>query len=374
MRGRTRKMNGYGGAVSAPGPGRRALSLGLSLLCGLPTACTPEPPDAREIERQFSGHEPYHASVEGMSGRPDRGLHPPIDDPEYIEVERADRFLEDDDIVFVIPREHETLVYPELILGVHHVVNTVLDDRPVAITHCMLADSAILYSRGPPGASFRLAALGTFYLGNLVMYDVATGSYWLQLRGEAFHGPRRGDRLENLGAIERTTWDAVKQLHSVRVLAPRAAVVDYREFLDNIRASTLGLDVLRKSTAPDIRLPPYTPGLGVEVHGEACFFPVTAIEERGLLQVAVGGWSLLLVFDDRTQTSRMFRRRLDGRVLSFRRSSDGLMDTTTGSRWTLEGECVDGELAGTALERPVYTRAYWYAWAEFYRGSAIGSD
>ena len=263
---------------------------------------------------------------------------------------------------------------PSSILSLHHVVNDTLDGKSVAVTHCMLADSAILYSRRIGQNSSLLAPLGTFYYGNLVMYDLATDSYWLQLRGECFYGDHRGKRLENLETIERTSWSVAKQFERVNVLPPQGEIRHYREFLGSVKGSTLGLDSLKQSMEPDGRLPPSTRGLGVVIHGEARFFPLAAIEKHGILEDSVGGWSVLLVRVPEVGPTLMFRRYLDGRELSFRRSGNALIDKATGSRWSLRGICLEGRLAGKRLDHPAYTQAFWYAWAAFFPKTSCRLD
>jgi hypothetical protein len=57
----------------------------------------------------------------------------------------------------------------------------------------------------------------------------------------------------------------------------------------------------------------------------------------------------------------------NGQFLSFRTSSGSIVDSETGSTWTIEGLAVHGPLNGEYLE-PVAEEyvAYWFAWAAFH--------
>jgi hypothetical protein len=61
-----------------------------------------------------------------------------------------------------------------------------------------------------------------------------------------------------------------------------------------------------------------------------------------------------------------FSREVDGRILTFEPSDEGVMrDTETGSSWTFEGHATSGELSGVELEHLVDDSPFWFAWAVF---------
>lgn len=339
------------------------------------TSCSrkaPAPPAERKPQQVGCG--PVAGSINEMLGVGDKKLHVPLIDPEYVSGSQADTFLDPEDIVFVVRAGAETYVYPEVVLSVHHVVNDTLNGRPVAVTYCMLAGSAILYSRSIGGRLSSLGSLATLYRGSVVLYDFETDSYWLQLCGQCVDGEQRGKRLENLGALERMPWSAVRGKTGVRILPPRHEVRFYREFVEEVRKEQLGLVALKESVEPDPRLPPYTAGLGVVVHGEACFFREEPVRQEGIFQDTVGGWSLLLVADAGTGVVRMFRRYLDDRVLTFCREGDAIVDDETGSRWNLRGICTEGELEGRRLTEPGHTRVFWFAWSALFPHTSCEPD
>jgi tetratricopeptide (TPR) repeat protein len=331
-----------------------------------PTPPTTGAPRSDEEKTQFADSERLIGDIKYMFGEPDKTMHPPINEPVWIDTKDA-KYLNSDDMVFVLRgRRGETRLYPELLLAFHHVVNDVLEEKPVAITYCMLANSAILYSR-----SGTFHALGTFYLGNLAMYDNETDSYWNQLRGDCYHGARKGEHLTNLGGVERVSWNDARKWLSAKVLQKPNSEYDYREFYNSLKGTQLGLKVLQKHMKPDPRLPPFTEGLGVLVRGDARFFPASHYRESTFLQTDAGGWSLLIVADKENGATRMYRRYLDGHTLEFETDGENLKDKGTQYIWNREGVCVEGTLQGSRLEMPAYSEAYWYAWASFYPKTLI---
>jgi hypothetical protein len=66
-----------------------------------------------------------------------------------------------------------------------------------------------------------------------------------------------------------------------------------------------------------------------------------------------------------------FRGELDGGPLAFERRDGAFWDAQTGSRWTIEGEAVEGELLGARLApvRSFYVR--WHAWAGWHPTTSL---
>ena len=78
------------------------------------------------------------------------------------------------------------------------------------------------------------------------------------------------------------------------------------------------------------------------------------------------------------QMALTFDREVEGQVLTFEAvEGDGfpfrLRDRETGSLWTLDGQAVEGELAGSRIEPRRTFSAMWFAWAAFNRGTEIFS-
>jgi hypothetical protein len=278
----------------------------------------------------------------------------------------ADRFLRPEDVVGFFRLGGVTYVYPELILGYHHVINEDLGGVQLAITECMLSGTTLAYLRRLRDRTLTLRALVATYNGNVVLEDGETGSRWIQMTGEAFDGRLRPGTLPLAQTLEKASWSKARGLEPMNVLAPIHPMEEYRSFANNIHNGRLGLELLERSKPVDPRLPPYTEGLGITVHGSPRFYPLDAIRGPGLVNDELGGWAILLVHDPDLDTVRLFRRWVGERRLGFRRESGSLRDLETGSRWSHAGICLEGPLQGQRLSVPVYTYVYWFSWAAFH--------
>ena len=127
-------------------------------------------------------------SESNMWGQPAKLMFPDINNPKYVSAKKANDFIKDNDEVYFFKSNNTFYIYPGSILSFHHIVNDTINGEPVAVTLCLLSDSAILYSRNIDGKAYSFGVLGPLYFGNLVIYDKETDSYFIQLTGEAFKG------------------------------------------------------------------------------------------------------------------------------------------------------------------------------------------
>jgi hypothetical protein len=330
------------------------------------------PEDEAEGEPQFTSLRSFHYAKSILWGKLEKGLFSPLVEPRYTPAKEAETFLADDDRVFLVPdKEGGILVFPEILMSIHHVVNDVIASEPLAVTTCHLSGSCALYSRVIDQRVLTLGVSGLLYGGNSVLRDQETESLWLQLNGEAFEGPLAGRRLARVGPLEVRRWRSVPRSETTRVLAPVHGIELYRNFREGLEEDRFGLEVARSVCEPDDRLEPYTQGFGVVVRGESRFFPRDLVRKNEVLCDEVGGWGIALVYDPETDSCSVFRRHVEGRRLTFRADGEDLIDEETGSRWNRRGECLEGALAGRRLATPSYTRSYWFAWAAVYPRTGI---
>lgn len=140
--------------------------------------------------------------------------------------------------------------YPLSVLWVHEIVNDFLGG-PVLVTHCPLCQSGVVAERTVDGEPTVFGVSGLLWQaprvyeaaseaegrvfgaargnrtgvsvrnsGNLVMYDVATRSYWSQILARAICGPQTGRTLSILPSTF-TSWGAWRAEHpDTQVLLP----------------------------------------------------------------------------------------------------------------------------------------------------------
>ena len=118
----------------------------------------------------------------------------------------------------------------------------------------------------------------------------------------------------------------------------------------------------------DPRLPENALVYGVESAEGAKSYPFSSVEaRRGVLDDQVGPTPVVIVVRGGVEAAG-YERSLKGRLLTFRSapSSAGVMiDGETGSRWSWEGEAVDGVLRGERLKPLDGYSVEWHVWSAY---------
>jgi hypothetical protein len=115
------------------------------------------------------------------------------------------------------------------------------------------------------------------------------------------------------------------------------------------------------------------PVVGVELPGEAFVaYLETDLAAVGALNDTAGGIPLVVAAgsDSGTLVS-VFDRRVGPRELTFALEGDREVDRETGTRWTLGGFALEGELAGSRLEPLRALRLFWFAWVAFHTDTQL---
>lgn len=279
-----------------------------------------------------------------IAGREDKGRFGHLNDPEFTDGPGAASFLKDDDAVFLLTHAGRNYVFPQLLMSWHHVVNLSLKSTPVAVTYCMLADSAVAFRREVGGMPLELGVRGTLLFGDAVLYDRQTNSSFLQLTGDGFQGIHAQKRLPFLARLEQVSFKAVKGLPELKVLAPQKELRFYRDFYErnldyragfmSFRAASVNIDQTRRATCS---------GLGFAGRDEQVFVGLDALAGTDVLMVPFSGGTLELRQNKVTQE-----------ISADFRSPAG---------------------ARQAGEPPFQTQVFWYNWKAFFPGTrAIGCE
>ncbi len=128
-----------------------------------------------------------------VSGGPPPDGIPSVDNPKFLSVVDASKFLKDSDQVVGVTVNGQTKAYPLLILVWHEIVNDKVGGIPVAVTYCPLCFTAQVFNRTISGhVTVEFGTSGKLYNNNLVMYDRLSGSLWSQALGEGIVGTHVG--------------------------------------------------------------------------------------------------------------------------------------------------------------------------------------
>lgn len=181
------------------------------------------------------------------------------------------------------------------------------------------------------------------------MMDLETESLWSHLLGRGMDGHHKGTLLKTIPS-DITTWAVWKDEHPKTTLlnlkrSSRQFVKDFYQepgrfvvgFVGNFGMHHVSMEQLLKQ-------------------------PVANIDARGL--------PLLVTFDPAGTATRVFRRKLEDRLLTFSVDAAGkLVDDQTGSTWNRSGVAVAGPLKEKALEQQVSIPSFKRAWLTFHSDS-----
>jgi len=210
------------------------------------------------------------------------------------------------------------------------------------------------------------------HANSLIMYDHQTDSLWSHLAGAAVTGPLKGEKLKPLQSMF-TLWDTWKRLYpGTKVLNNgRSSIFTLRDPYESYyRSPDTGIIPTRLS---DKRIYPKEYVLGLVLNDKAKAYPFSALSREPVVNDTFQAVPLLVVFDSESTTGMIFRRKLDGKTLSFKKTQLQrekrvfLVDDETSSVWEgLSGRAVQGPLKGKKLEPLPATPSFWFGWADHY--------
>ena len=219
------------------------------------------------------------------------------------------------------------------------------------------------------------------------MYDHQTETLWQQITGEAIVGTDVGRRLTFLPSQTVSWQDFRDAFPDGLVLSLNTGVVrnyggtQYTEY-DKPGTGTY----FPFETEEDNRLDGKERVLAVEINGDAIAFPFSALAEHAVIEAEVGGQPIVAFWQPGTRSAldrpliadgadvgaaAAYSPHLDGRLLSFVARDGAIIDTETGSTWSVLGRATEGPLTGAALTPIVAGNHFWFAWVAFQPATRI---
>jgi hypothetical protein len=202
--------------------------------------------------------------------------------------------------------------------------------------------------------------------GTAVLYDQDTRSLWMHYTGACFAGPRTGRSIRPLTTGTHTTWAAWQRDHpDTDVMAPEVRNASLYYPREAAKSGDPWLPGYFDATISrrDARLAPSELVLGTRGDGGARAYPLALLAtSSGVVEETVGEVPVTVWFDASSRTAVAFDARIDGRARGFERRGVAFHERETGSRFDLEGLCVEGTLSGRRLERVPALLSEWYGW------------
>lgn len=323
--------------------------------------------------------------TEVVHAGPSKDGIPPIDEPRFVTVRDADRWLRKLDPVALVEIDNHVKAYPLQILIWHEIVNDVVGDTPVTVTYCPLCNTTLAFDRRFDSRVLDFGTTGYLRNSDLVMYDRQTETWWQQATGDAIVGEYAGRRLEFI-ASPVVGWEVFKRQF------PDAEVLS-RDTGHPFYESRYGTSPYAEYDAPgaspwpffsrevDDRLPAMERVVALDFGSISYAYPFSVLRNKrvindrhGMLQFVVfwapGTASPVdaeRIADGRdVGSSGVFDRRVGDRDLTFESAGDGeFRDRETGSTWNVLGRAISGPLVGHQLTLIRHGNHFWFAWGVF---------
>lgn len=351
----------------------------------------PEGPSALNEMRSDEFPEPLVDVSQIISGGPPPDGIPPIDDPKFLEVAENLDLYKDNAPVVALEIDGDARAYPVAVMIYHEIVNDTVGGVPVAVTYCPLCNSAVTYVRQINGNETTFGTSGRLFASALVMYDRATESLWTHYDGRAVVGMLTGTQLDVIGS-PLMAWSEFRTTYPDGLVLDQTRTGHTRDYGTN---PYFGYD--DPDTSPflffgdlDARARAKERVVGVSIDdlhvayslqslsGDA---PTVTSLRHGDTDIVVlwtpGQASALegpsVQFGRDVGTVGVFIPKAGDRELTFSANADGsgFVDAETGTRWSVAGVALSGELAGEQLERIPHLDTFWFAWSTYRPGSDL---
>jgi hypothetical protein len=235
-----------------------------------------------------------------------------------------------------------------------------------------------VYDRRIAGKELTFGVSGKLHANSLIMYDHQTESLWSHLVGAAVSGPLKGAKLKWLQSMF-TQWDTWRRLYpdSKILNTGRGSIFGLPRdpYESYYRSADTGILPTRQS---DKRIYPKEYVLGLVLNGKAKAYPYSVLSRQTVINDAFQGVRLLVVFEEESTTGIILQRKLDGKILSFRKTQipgqKGLFlrDDATASVWEgLSGKAIQGPLKSNRLEPLPMTPSFWFGWVDHYPNTEL---
>ena len=185
---------------------------------------------------------------------------------------------------------------------------------------------------------------GALFMNAMTWYDHTTGSVWSQVWGRAIDGELKGVELELIPS-QTVPWSTWKEQHPETLLMTNG-LKRFRPFKERFFGDYI---------------------IGIELGGTAKGYPFVLAAKKGVVNDILGEIPLVVIVDGENGAVSSYLRNVDGRVLTFSREGDTLVDKETSSTWNpVNGLATSGPLTGQALRAVPYVPAFDEAWYDFF--------
>lgn len=301
-----------------------------------------------------------------VSGGPPPDGIPSIDNPKFVSIQEADKFLQDGDQVVGLNINGDIRAYPLQILVWHEIVNDNVGGTPVAVTYCPLCFTNQVFNRTVDGKTIEFGTSGKLYNSNLVMYDRINNSLWSQALGQAIVGEHAGVKLDRI-PFDVAFWKDWKDLYPDTKVLSRDTGITRPYGADPYGDYYTNGDLFFPVSNKDNRLGLKEIIVGLENAGQYKAYKLRQIEDSKVVNDRIGNNSVAL-FSLHPFMVRVFDTTVDAQKLEFQfdKNISKITDKQTGSEWNFDGIGIMGPMKGKHLTRLPFDEGFWFEWVAFH--------
>jgi hypothetical protein len=214
---------------------------------------------------------------------------------------------------------------------------------------------------------------GKLHANSLIMYDHQTESLWSHLVGAAVTGAMKGEKLRPMQSMF-TRWETWRGLYPNSKVLSSGKKPLFGSLRDPYESYYLsGETGIIPPRLLDKRIYPKEFILGLVLNNKAKAYPFSILSRQPVVNDIFDAAPLLIVFDEETTTGMIFNRKLEGKILTFKKNSMStkkgffLVDDASRSVWeALAGTAIEGPFKGKKLEALPTTPSFWFGWVDHY--------
>lgn len=241
-----------------------------------------------------------------ISGGPPKDGIPSIDDPKFVFVEEAGKFLGDNEPGVAFSRGDTHRFYPYQILVWHEIVNDIVGGERILVTYCPLCLTGYVFDPVVKGERVEFGTSGKLWKSNLVMYDRKTESLWPQVLGEAVVGEVTGERLPVLPSDQMRYGDWKRKFPNGQILSRDTGAVRFygsNPYGDYFKPVDFALNLAGRK---DARLPPEAFVFGIVSSGKSKAYYTEAVKNKGEIKDEFGGKKIVLRYEKDLDVVRVY--------------------------------------------------------------------
>lgn len=255
----------------------------------------------------------------------------------------------------------EAKAYPIEIIGYHHQVRDSVGGVPVMVTYCTVCRTGRIFSPMVNGEleNFRLVGMDHF---NAMFEDTSTKSWWRQANGEAIIGPLMGSVLQEFPTQQMSLRSWLNLYPSSKIMQPDSLYLEKYKKLEGFDWGTIESHLEYRDS---LSWKDKSWVIGVTVKNQSRAYDWNELLEKRVLNDILGGVSLLIYVQPDSASFHVWNR--DSLTFSYDQTSDAIKDDQTNSIWNAKGECVEGDLINSRLERIQAYQEFWHSWRTFHK-------